>query len=201
MKKTWILAVLGLSVIGVVSSYGQGHINFSNYANSSSPTIKYAASNVPNGKAGLTLGGSFYAELFWGNGAGLSVSQLALLPGSQDYFGFDGPSANSDPDGGSALTYGAGWFQNISLTFSTAAGYTGGQVTLDVFVYNTANTVGGSSGVFNFTPATGSSPVPSIAGSMPNFTVQNLAPVPEPAALALSGLGGAALLALRRKKM
>jgi hypothetical protein len=204
MKKTWILAVLGLSSVGVISSYGQGHLNFTDYANSTSPTINYAASNVPVGKAGLSLGGSFAAELAWGNGANDTAGSLTLIPGTITYFGYDGPGANGDADGASGPSAaGAGWFQlNTTTTLTTAMGYTGGQVTLEVFAFNNgslgAATVFGNSTLFNFTPATGSSPTPSTAPDISPFTVAQA--VPEPTTLALAGLGGAALLAFRRKK-
>ncbi|MGB7767341.1 MAG: PEP-CTERM sorting domain-containing protein [Verrucomicrobiia bacterium] len=206
MKKSVLLGLVGVGM-GVATSYGQGTVNFANYASSSSPTITYAGSNVPAGKAGLTLGGSFAAELGFYNGIASSTSQLTMIAASLTYFGIDnGPGPNSDPDG-AAYT---GWFQGsvVNLAgYGWAAGQAGQTVTLDVFAFNNgslaAATVAGSSGLFQVSETSTAGynllpPVALVGGPGASFTVANV--VPEPTTMALGGLGLAALTLFRRKQ-
>jgi hypothetical protein len=206
MKKSLVLGILGAAA--AATAYGQGTVQFQNYFNPSSPTIKYAASNVPSGKANLALGGNFAAELAWFNGVTADPNQLVLIPTTITGFGAVSPSfPNAVADGD--LASGAGWYFGPTVTLSGAA--SGTTVTLDVIafngaaptafaggipVWNGATGQGGQSGLFQITLGGGALP-PAGLSSAPNFTVQN---VPEPTMFALAGLGAAGLMALRRKK-
>jgi len=202
MKKTLALAILG-AVAGVATSYGQGTVTFQNYFSSTSPTVKYAASNVPAGKAGLALGGGFAAELGWFNGITTDSSQITLVASSITGFGAVSsafPNAVADGD----LSSGAGWYFGPVVALSGAGA--GTVVTLEVVAFNGSSgfngantTVQGASGLFQVTLGGGAlPPATTIAG--PNFTVANVAAVPEPSIFALAGLGAAGLMTLRRNK-
>jgi len=212
MKKSIVLAILGIAA-GVTASQGQGTVNFSNYFSSTAPTVNYAATGVPAGKANLQLGGSFAAELAWFDGTTASSAALSLVPGSITYFSFNGPLQNSTADGdyyNSGRTYGngAGWFTgpgtlqlgNSLNGTGPAAAPAGTVVTLQVFAFNNgslaASTINGHSGLFNVTLGGGIIAPGTLAGAG-GFTV---ASVPEPTTMALGGLGLAALLVARRKK-
>src|SRR5436190_18162727 len=114
MKKSLVLAILGVAAASV-TSFGQGTVTFQNYFSSTSPTVKYAATGVPAGKANLELGGSFAAELGWFNGTTADDTQITLLPGSITGFGVvlgpGFPNATADGDTGN----GAGWFLGPTL--------------------------------------------------------------------------------------
>jgi hypothetical protein len=195
MKKSIVLAILALAG-GTTASNGVGTIYFENYFSPTSPTINYSSDPilVPPGKAGLALGSEFSVELAYYPGVTSNPFDLTLLPASITAFGFD-PVAYPAADG--QLSYGAGWFLGSTLELP---GTTQGEVvTLDVYAFNNRNlaasTLNGSSGLFQVTLGGGIYPA-ALLTPMPNFT----GPVPEPATLAMGGLGLAALTLLRRKQ-
>jgi len=199
MKKSLVLAILVLAA-GATASYAQGTVSFLNYFSSTSPTVKYAASDVPAGKAGLALGGSFAAELYYFNGIAGSTSQLSPVLSSLTYFSINGPAANSTADGDASN--GAGYFFGPVLGLTGTS--SGEVVSLDVFAFNNGSlagaTVAGSSGLFTVTLGGGVLPPASLNGTPgASFTVANN--VPEPATMALGGLGMAALMLFRRKQV
>jgi len=202
MKKSLVIGLLGVAAC-VTSSFGQGTVSFQNYFSSSSPTIKYAASNVPVGKAGLALGGTFAAELAWFNGVTANAALLTPIASTITYFSFNGPAQNSVADGdiydaGHPAGNGAGWYLGPVATLTGAPA--GTTVTLQVMAFNGgsfgAATVNGKSALFQLVLGGGALP-PANLSSAPNFTVAN---VPEPTVFALAGLGAAALMIVRRKK-
>jgi len=205
MKKLLVASILGLSAVAS-TSYGQGLIHFANYFSSSSPLITYASANVPAGKANLAVGSSFQAQLGYFIGSTADPLQLTWLTfvnggnSSPVVFGL----GNTVNDGDAGL--GAGWFDGGSVSIPGINAGNAGNITFAVRVFNggswAAGTVEGQSSLFTGgAQATSSSPVPDLPqGGWQNFTVTNVAAVPEPSMFALAGLGSAALLIFRRRK-
>jgi hypothetical protein len=208
MKRALILGIIGVGA-GAASSYGQGLVNFNNYGNSSSPTIKYAASNVPGGKANLTLGGSFAAELGFYDGVASSSGQLTWEAATITYFGIDnGPGMNPDPDGAKYTGWFSGPIANLQ-SYGWSSSQAGQTVTIGVEAFNNGSyasaSVRGFSGLIDIGEVSDAAsagwsiaPTPGIVGTAgANFTVMN---VPEPTIMALGGLGLAGLLMAQKKK-
>jgi len=201
MKKNIFIAVLGMGVAG--AAYGQGKIDFSNYAGSSSPTVNYAASNVPAGKAGLTIGSSFVAALYYYVGTGASdkptlLSQMSAYGAPFPKFGTSLGGTATGLDGAP----GSGWFEGGVVQIPGVTGANYNFCSFLVEAYNGASlgasSVGGMSAIFQaLTTSSPASGVPNMAA--PGFTVQNQ--VPEPTTMALGGLGLAALMLFRRKQV
>jgi len=196
MKKSVILAVLGLAA-GAITSFGQGSIAFDAYfANSSS-----GATKITFQSGGGLVGAGYTADVLYSltpitDAAGSG----ALTPGWLTS-GSGAPSVNnvSAPfeTGGKA-----GWFVSPSL-FTLTPYTTGTTVYFEVIGYTTGDSyanapVRGHSASFSDVLATG-----AIQPAYAQFSSFTLAPVatPEPTTLALAGLGGlASLVALRRKQ-
>ncbi|HXT12953.1 MAG TPA: PEP-CTERM sorting domain-containing protein [Candidatus Angelobacter sp.] len=211
MKKSLLVGLLSLAVTAV-SSYGQGIITLDNYLSNGGAGgpnfITYGAGVPINGASGATGSGGIQAGwtvgFYWaaGNqlanvttdGSGIAIPTgggLTLATGS-------GSTAASAPFGTAGTYLG-------SATYTTPGVATGGTITVDVIAYDTADgsyanaAFRGHSGAFLMTVAdpTGA---PNKTGDapMPGFSVL---PVPEPSIFALSGLGAAALMLIRRKKL
>ena len=194
MKIRIVASILGL-VSGLVSSQGQGFVNFANYASTVNAPVTYAALNVPAGKAGLTVGQGFTAELLWGIGD-LTGNLGSLTAVATTAF----PSV-ADGNTGS----GAGYFLGGAVTLPGVTSANSGSITFLVRAFNGASWtatqsspagIAGQSLAWVQAVATGTSPVPDFTGFQ-SFTVQN---VPEPATFVLGGLGAAALLLFRRRR-
>ncbi len=196
MKKSIFVAVLGLAA-GVASSYGQGNVVFTSYlANNGSgatTTIFGGSTLVPAGyTASLyyfigTISDPVTADV---TSITSPVTGLTLLPGFTRSYAANGATA--------------GYFDGGAVSIP---GYASGPITFEVVAYNGStlanSTTWGRSGSFTMSSiATGASPVPNLGDNgvaFPNFFVAT--PVPEPATLALVGLGGlASLMAFRRKQ-
>ena len=210
MKKTLVLSILGLTA-AAVSSYGQGSIVFDTYnTHATDGTITtYASSVTPAGLQGLGIDSTFTGELLW------STANIADT------------ATSGTVVAGTALT--AGWNVGVTGTFFTgsaaAAGYIVGTQNLDLTStqlggvnqnltlyfevvaftgasYATAGGYAGHSATFQATLV--QSPTLPNADQLNNlqpFSVYNVTSVPEPATLALAGLGGfGMLMAMRRKQ-
>jgi hypothetical protein len=192
MKKSVILAALGLAVATVSSYAQQGFIAFDTYDAAGGAGIQTVFGNGPS--VGSGIGSTFTGELLFSTTA---INDSATTAGTA-----------SNP-----LT--GGWTVASTGTFNTgaaSAGYitgpnftyaSGGTFFFEIAAFNGASygasTYQGHSASFQATLVTGT--------TLPNADqLDNLAPfsvfqtVPEPTTMALGGLGLAALLVARRKK-
>ncbi|HEY1719403.1 MAG TPA: PEP-CTERM sorting domain-containing protein [Verrucomicrobiae bacterium] len=192
MKRSIFIAVLGMA--SAVVAYGQGKVNFSNYYSSTQPTgITFASGPA----AGEGVGPQISVELLYGDSTDTTISQLTALASTITAAGI---GVASNPG---AIGTGAGWFSGGAFVVPSIGAATAGgtyMFALEAFgTYNSVSYVGFSPIFSGTTAASSASPTPNLPNGLyqGSFTV---APVPEPTTLALAGLGGAALLALRRKK-
>ncbi|HVU09291.1 MAG TPA: PEP-CTERM sorting domain-containing protein [Verrucomicrobiae bacterium] len=190
MKKTLILGVLGLAV-GVLSSRGQGSIQFNTYTANNSNGILSTFNGVP-------LDGTFTGELLY------SLTPINDTAGA-------GPLSQGWTVGSTALFDQpgviAGYIQGPNLVLPS---YTSGLVYFEIIAFNGASygagTAYGHTASFSMPLATGTVQAWVADGNPANggsglISALVLQPVPEPATLALAGLGGlAALVAYRRKQ-
>ena len=195
MKRS-ILVALGLAATAV--AYGQGKINFNNYYASTQTTgVTYdnSAQSTADGVAGLGVGPEMTAILLWGPSTATAISQLSAVAGSSTPFG----NGDTAVPGTIVPPTGAGWFTGPTLSIN---GGTAGSYAFAIEATGTLNGVqfqGFSPVVVGATSASVSSATPNLPDAIRqgSFTVS---PVPEPSILALSGIGAAALMLVRRKK-
>jgi hypothetical protein len=194
MKKTLVLSLFGCAACA--SSYAQG-VFFSNYQTSTQTQgVTFAAGS--GALSGLGVGSSFSAILLYGPAGLNSVASLAPIGNPSSIatsLGYS-PTAAGAIGGGS----GAGWFGNPIINFpSYSTTYT---VVEEVTGIVAGVTYTGYSSIIQYTTAASSAvPTAKLPNflALGNFTVASS--VPEPATLALAGLGGlASLVMLRRKK-
>jgi len=192
MKKTLVtLAVIGVSAL---TMFGQARVSFNNIVSGSAITIGTPA-NPP--ATGQYVGSDYSIQLLWKAGTYSDLASfLAAGPSSS------APAAFFGTTGGSPTTDGAGLFigGDVALggpagtyTFLAQAWYNGGTYS----TYAAAAAAGknvGQSVLFQLAATEPPSPAPDTV--FPSFTVQA---IPEPATLALGGLGLAALFLLRRR--
>jgi len=194
MKKSVILAILGLSV-AAVSSYGQGSIAFDTYNADSLNGIQTLFGNGPS--VGTGIGSTFTGELLFST---TSISDVATTAGTASNpltAGWTVASTGTFATGAAT----AGYIQGPNFVFAGPGG--AGPFYFEVVAFNGASygasTYQGHSATFQATLVTGL--------TLPNADqLDNLQPfavfqtVPEPTTMALGGLGLAALLVARRKK-
>jgi len=213
MKKSLILGLLGLAAT-VAPSFGQGLVLLDNY-NTTGPDITYGAGVPQNGVSGSagTVGAAINSPTGWTLGFyWVAGNQLASI--GSDPSGFADPASQG---GGLAVASGGGSTAIIDgpTTFNTpgealaSSSYTAngvaasGTITVEVIAYSGSSYLAagyrGHSAAFTMTVSDPTSNNPNkIGAAMPGgFAVL---PVPEPGIFALSGLGAAALMFLRRKK-
>jgi hypothetical protein len=203
MKRAVIASILGIvaSLSMANKTQAQGNIYFANYNGNPTFAPVTFASGV---NAGENVGSEFSADLLYSFGANLGVTYSDLSLGtSVPFYG---------SDGGSPLTDGAGLFGALTLN-EVIPSYTSGAVDFIVEAYNGSSysagntTLRGQSSVITLSVlATAGNGLPTgdlmsdNSNASPALSSFTVSPVPEPTTLALAGLGGAALLALRRKK-
>jgi hypothetical protein len=219
MKK--LLTILGVAMTAALAANGQGFIivqsTAANITTNTSSLYAQGQGSPVSGKTATAANGFYYSLLFsattpTGNTDPLNGSwSLATLNGGgtlvMNNYVLAGAISGSGTSGGVAVNMAAGttysvelvgWSSNLGTTFAHVLGE-----------YNTGvwdNNAGffGFTGLGSMTPfATAGAGDPSIfPGTFANgaLTLYNVAPIPEPATMALVGLGGLGLLALRRKK-
>lgn len=196
MKKSLVIAALGLTA-AVGSSYGQGYILFSSYAQTATP---YATATIFG--TSTLLDSSFKAQLWYSlgtvsdtvnNGSVASITSaptgLTVVSGSDTVFATSGASTPGFFDG--AITQ--------------IASYSSGPITFEVVAFNGADyassSVRGRSGSFTFSSIDTVGIGTKFGFNGGQMSPMFVAPVPEPSTLALAGLGGfGMLMAFRRKK-
>jgi PEP-CTERM motif len=195
MKRNIFIAVLGVAVAG--AAYGQGQINFSNYYNSHQTTgITYGGG--PD--AGMGVGNEISVELVYGASAITDPTQLTKLTASLTPVGWNGVTSPA-PLGTAFGNYaGSGVFSGGAFVVPGTAGST---YAFALYASGTLSGVlyTGYSNVFTgATQATASAGIPNLPAGLMQET-WSVNPVPEPTAMALGGLGMAALMLFRRKKV
>jgi PEP-CTERM motif-containing protein len=193
MKRKLVAAIVGmaasLSLVG--SAHAQGRVFFATYNITTDARINYGPGTA--GAVGTPVNTSFTAGLwyFLGTATLAAGTGTDTLPTGWEVASVTSPVV-SNPAG-----YVNGPVANIS-------DYTSGPITFAITAYNgsaygSANTTaqGHSAGFTLPSIATGTSGTGEFGPGAQAFSVL---PVPEPSILALSGLGAAALMLIRRKK-
>ncbi len=199
MKK---LAITLLSVAAATTMYGQGNFNFNNVSSAALITIASANAGPAEGLTGQFVGTGYSASFFYGAVGSTAYSQLTYFGAGANTSFFGTGAADADQTGGAGLFDGG----NVIIP-----GATGNEV-IGVAVWWSG---GGANGVAtSYAQAvadgynTGLSPlltIPLATGTLFPVALDGLGSfqvgvVPEPATLALCGLGAASLLLFRRKK-
>jgi len=189
MKKT--LLVCALSLMAAVGSYAQSTVAF---ANDASSLIRLPGSATA---AGVPIGSSYQVELMYapsGTSAGEFDAIAVRLGAAVSFnptpgrFNGGGRTAPTATPGSAGLYQVRAW--ETAFGSSYAAVFNGGQ---------------GNAGKSGILTIVGGNPLTTPPGSATSlvsagFTGFNVAPVPEPSAIALGLVGAGALLMLRRRK-
>jgi len=207
MKKTLITSILGVAALFSVTVPGlsQRRINLNNYSASGNQII-YGSGFGAN--TGLGLRNGTPSGITWTIGFYCALGDVTA-------------SVNPDPSGmgipfggGLTLATGAagdtttignqpagGYF--TSINDAVINGWTAGPITVEAVAYSgsdyASSFLRGHSTAFLLTPADSTSIAPKIstmAGGMPTFAIS----VPEPATIALAGIGAALFMAVRRNR-
>jgi hypothetical protein len=206
MKNSVLIGIISLG-IGVATSYGQGYIALDNYDGANTIPMTYGANVPANGVSGALgsggLSSDFTVGFYWvGGNTGLSQA------------------AGSDmPDVSLALAGGAGSTVRFATQNTAAPGFYASQpswyagsalttITMEVVAYSGSSYASAAyrwrSAAFAMTTgAITTNPALMTGDSMPgaaSFAVVPVAVIPEPATMALGGLGLASLLLFRRKQ-
>ena len=199
MKKTVFLTVFGLAT-SVVLSHAQGYVIFSSYlANGGNGALASISGNDGRTYYSGLIGEGYTAALFYALGtvsdpSGASPA-FTLYTGPND-------TAAYDNSGAAIGIEGLGYFDG---GVAVIPGYTGGPITFEVAAFNGFSYADSSlrvrSGSFtmNFI-STASQPVVALGDNGQPMPDINIVIIPEPASLALAGLGGLVSLVMFRRK-
>lgn len=204
MKKSVLLGIVGVTGLVAGSSFGQGFIQLNNYFTGGNQ-VTYGANVPANGISGAlgTVGDGLTSA--WTIGLYFSPTAVSEsggigIPASPLVLGTGGGSTVAVATGNSST---AGYYY-AGPEFNTGLA-AGANVWVEVIAYPSGSTYAnalyrGHSAAFQMVTVPVTSTTPEFTGSFPGSNII-VAPVPEPATLALAGLGGlSALVALRRKQ-
>jgi hypothetical protein len=188
MKKSVILSILGLTV-GAASSYGQGAVAFDTYTAEGGAGIITSFGAGPS--IGLGLDNTFTGVLLW---SATAISDSASTAGTA------GDALNPLWNVGTSSTFAtgaasAGYILGPNLNLTAGQIALGATVWLEVVAYNgtgwgQGGTYQGHSASFTATVASGTTlPDSSQMNNLQPFSVYGVSAVPEPATMALGGLG------------
>jgi hypothetical protein len=217
MKKTLLLGILGLAA-SVATSFGQGTIALSNYSTSLTSATHPLQDVIYGTGSGGTVGakvantsvagGPFTAGLYWVTGSQVGAfaadptgtalptslfsgtGTLALAAGLGATGGIGNADTGTPGEYGPSGAFNPGVGAGVTITCMTVAYNDGSYANATVRGHSTAYTIATSSGVVN----------PFLTGVQETDGGFSVLPVPEPSVLALSGIGAAALMLVRRKK-
>ena len=206
MKKTLALAIVGLAAGLSTSSYGQGAIKLDNYT-TYGPNITYGPGT--DGTPGTGLNSAYTMGVYYWNALGTFVGSTLA-----------DPTGMADPTTLGSYLLGTGSGSTAPFNFGGVPGEaysgpawvvpiapspTGGAtITLMIVAYEGPSYMDpttlyrGHSAPFTLVTSDTTAPATIAVGTA--FAVFGTHPVPEPTTLALGGLGGLALLLLRRKQ-
>jgi len=198
MKKSIILSIAGLTV-AALSSYGQGSIAFDTYNAENLAGILTLYGEGP--LVGTGLNSTFTGALLWSTSNPGDTATTAGTKGTPLNPVWTVGSVGTFATGAATAGYIQGPNLNISQTvgqnlFFEIAAFNGSGT--NVFGAYMTGSMGGHSASFAATLVTGLTlPNANQLNNMAPFSVYN---IPEPTTLALGGLGGLALLLLRRRQ-
>jgi PEP-CTERM motif len=202
MKRTVIALALGLvgTLAVAMSSHAQGYVFLDNYS-SSGPLV--------GGLGGAAADATYTVGLYWALGNVVS-SVGPDASGIADPSTLGGGLVLGTGTGSTvAINEGPGYFSAI-LDFSVSGGSAGGLVTLMLIDYNGSSYATsldrGHSAAFDMTMISGTAPavsgaVGSFMPGTPGEVSFSAYAVPEPATMALVGIGAAGLMFFRRRKV
>jgi len=203
-------------MLATAASYGQGQFTFDNSSGTPAPNLTTISSNnagAAQGVAGQFIGASYSVTMYWLPGSNTQATLDAAIMGgtASNYFSVAYGLGTGAPNGTDNTT-GAGYFAYVNAAdqSSLVVMPVTGTITVEADAWWTAaggylqalggNFNAGHSQADVITLATGIAAVPNFNEGVPAFSVGVVGVVPEPATLALCGLGAASLLLFRRKK-